>query len=295
MIARLGLLFALVAGMAQAQDCAAQWNAGFSFAMTRGLATYEVISPGTVSETGDWCRVQGVELFDRRTLGLFVDDARWQAQGFAPDAEDLSLTVLLDGMRIVARSGEPWTDHMLALQSLHNPHVGEFSVLWNPLSGDLGGALRLAQDGGYEISVTYQGGGFGQEVLNGDATAVTVDYKSLSVTNNGTLDGFIFGLMSGRMSQDPGTPAALFDRARADARGLIDGLPPDLFGYATKGALRDLVADMPVPRGTLTVTLDPQEPISLAPFLTLFGNPAPEALVEAAQGAKVQVHYARAR
>ncbi len=123
---------------------------------------------------------------------------------------------------------------------------------------------------------------------------ITLHELSLEVTNTGFADGLILGMAVGRFSGVPGAPETVVEATKEEVSSVVRALPKSFVDEASVTALLALIADAPVPWGTLKMELKAPGGIGSDNLfgLAMSHDPtAPEAIEQAFQGTKVKVTF----
>ncbi len=170
--------------------------------------------------------------------------------------QDIDIT--LDGLRIGVVTGDPVMDWLMQAQRQAAPISATLSLATD---GDTTTLTSLAIDFPGDNAVTLSATVRGLATADTDALFQSLPQAQLmaldlAVTSNGLFETYVLmplgtALLSG--ATDPGTQVAA---AQTVVRARIAGLPDSLLDPAERQALGALVADLPNPTGTFTLTLD---------------------------------------
>ena len=218
-----------------------------------------------MSENGDWCLIEGAEITEK-PLSLFIDELRWRAVGLGSVKGRQEITVVLDGLRMVAFSGSPWIDQMMVAQSHHNVATGEASVAWQ--DEKIGFSFRISVENGFEVSFVFDGADPENAVFRGQPMIDgVVRYASLQVVNEGSFDTMLFSMLTAALQRQEGSPKVLIDEWRNRLKAKIVDVPHGLVGRNGRFAMENLIAELPMPHGELTVTIDAESGFQTGPLV----------------------------
>lgn len=290
-------VLAATAQTAAAEDCDAERAFLFDALGRNGWA---VEDEGDSSEVFGACRTRDLVLL-AEALRIEAALVEWRLSGLSALEDQSGLVTLeanLDNLRMVPTVDDPWVSYMLSEQNRRNLIDGTLTASWNLDDG----AVELEEftldlPGENAVSVAFQTSGMTPALLAGrvtDFAALSVSRMEIVIDNNGFADGLILGYLVGAMSGLPGAPESQMNATRDDAMALVGGLPDGIFTAGSKDALTRLIADAPVPWGTLGLTLvaDPALPLARLVPLALQPDPlSPDALTAAFDGAMLEVTY----
>ena len=221
-----------------------------------------VAQQGQVTRVSDWCVLEAGE-FVQAPLSFHLDSLRWKRTGPHDPDDHQNLTVILDGLRMVAVSGSPWVDYMMLQQSLHNVATGEAAIVQ---TGDgTGLSVRLGVENGFNFSIVFDGTDPDGAIWNWEfPESGSIRYASIQVENQGSFDSTVFSILSGLLRHDEASPPVAIDAWKKRTRAQIDDLPQSLIGHQGRFALGVLLDAMPMPHGTATLTFAPKKQVPLA-------------------------------
>lgn len=288
MIRTLASALALVLGTQAGHACQAEldWVLQQPFAKH----PYAVEDQGTVGPDGTWCRLQDAVLSDQNNLQILVDSLRWQV-------EPTSISIILDGMRVVVRSGQDWVDYLMLEQSRFRVHQGEAVLRWSDTDRTGGISFRIGQGAGagqsYEVSfVTTFDDVDLKSFLTGDPGAAAVSYSAFHISNGGLLDWMIYGLLANSGSKT--SPEAQIRSAQESLTQVVDELPKNVIGPGSRFDLKRLVDSLPLARGQLRIVSDPENPVTLTALID-FGLAAFSGRIDAGEDLGLEVYFDDAR
>ena len=224
---RLALIAAcLAAPNASWADCAGDLELFSSAATGTG---YRVIDPGSLTEENGRCQLSGLVLQEDIVLLIETGQIEWSLTGLdellagTPDIVEFSVTV--DGARIVPQSSDPWMNYYLDLQNRNNFIDIAAVASWSAISGDFEikeFSVDLPRANGFSLTsfvtgmtpenVTLSPAGLGQLTLEG---------VSVTLENEGFLDGLALGAFLGAFSGLPGEPNSVVDATLNDLRARV--------------------------------------------------------------------------
>lgn len=291
------LIAALAATMAtQAGACEVERDALVDALIRNG---YSIEEEGAFTEQFSACRIRNMVVADR-ALTLDIGLLEWRLDGRAAvqtGAGVAKLSATLKDLRMIPSADDPWIGFMLREQNRRNTIDGDVSATWDLDRARLEiETLTLDLPGDNAVSLNLLANGVPAAVLRRplNAAAAELDRFELVMTNTGFADGLILSALGRLMSGLPGTPERQMDATKSDARARVGDLPDDLLNEDSKAALLDVIDELPVPWGTLavTVTADPALPLLRFPALALSSNPFdPAALSFAFDGAEIGVTF----
>lgn len=257
------LLLLALPGPAAAQGsdfCAAVWqrltdNAALVFPLQGQLQPDQggdcVISDVVLETPGDF-----VPDWHAATLRLRGGALGWLVDGkAAPDR----LEVEVSGLHLVVRTGHAQTDYLLTAQARANTIKARAALSWDAtakvllvdaLEVDFPGPNRLeltARIAGVDLSST----GAAQMSL----TSFAVKEADLLVQSHGLFEWYVLNALGPSLLPYEGDMLAAEAALKADASSGIAALPEAVVPATSKAALQALVAELPNPSGTLTLSL----------------------------------------
>jgi hypothetical protein len=293
----LAILGVLCAGptFADCQDELSLGRAGL------GASEFRIVEPGVVSESGGRCRLSDLTLQQGRTLKLEVSSMSWVADGFetlligAP--EGLSLDLRVEDARLVPQTPDPWMSYFLDLQNRRNFINIEALMEWSPETGILEVerfVLDLPGENGFQLSSSVTGAT--ADMLPGRLSgfdALTLAAVSLTVKNEGYLDGLALGWMLGQLSLMPGEPETVVASTLEKFQDIVADWPGDVFPPDSKANLTEMIAAGPFPWGRFDLVMAEGE-ITLDRLVTLGMSPDPfgaQAMADAWAGSVFEIQF----
>jgi hypothetical protein len=263
---RLGAM-ALVCGLAAPvtaqdmarEDCATIWSK--AQAALQGVPhTF-----GTVGMDQGWCLVDRLVLKSQSEYGADweTDQVRFRASAGAglfynsvlPESFELDVR----GLRIVPHMGSAQMKYLFGLQTFLNKIDASLAYSWERDARVLN-VTKLAIDFPAEnefkatariINVDLSSEG----TLQGSAAGFGVTNADVELTTNGFFESYMAMALGPILLPQEGDMEAEVRKLRAKTTAAIGDLPGTTFSSQTKSALKDLVADLPQPKGTLTLSL----------------------------------------
>ncbi len=233
----------------------------------------------TVTQDG-WCTVDGVTVGGDAPYSsvISVDRARWQTDGTLAMADGVRLPTGLRaeifGLRIGVTTGDPVIDYIFAVQQKPNAINATLDLAWDPVGQVL--TLRnldLDFPGDNRVQMTGEVTRIDATTLSAMlATAPMAGLTRLDVTarTNGLFETYV-AFPAGTLFLTGSTdPAADMARLRDNMTTYVAGLPAAILPTPSRDALVALVADLPNPAGTVSLTLTSEQGFggrSLAPVL----------------------------
>ncbi|MGI9389806.1 MAG: hypothetical protein ACR2O1_07095 [Boseongicola sp.] len=261
---------------------------------------YSVVDEGEKSESNGQCRVAGLVLREDN-IQLEIEEIKWAVSGI--DALEtgegtVALEVDLDNLRMVPQMEDPWFDYMMREQNRRSLIDGRLSASWDFGSGVFSlRELVIDLPGKNRVSLSSRTEGMSPDLLTGAMGSlgdVALAAFDLEIENHGFLDGAVLGYLVGNYSGSAGTPEAVVDGAKKQARAWVADLPDAAFPPSSKAALNAMIDDAPVPWGVLNVSIESDAPINLAmlPGMGIVSGLAePATLEEALSGAYIDVRF----
>jgi hypothetical protein len=294
----------LAAGVAlaspvQAQDlCAAVWDR-----LVLGAAILVPVS-GTVRADGAACEVSGVEIdmpgdytpvWVIERLRLSGGALGWIAgAGGTPDR----LEIAVEGLSFQLRTGMADLDYIHAAQARANPTRLTAALEWQAdarrlvlerlevdLPGDNAITLTAAVEG-----VDLSSAGAMQMSLTGAA----LREADLTVQSHGFFEFYLLPWLGNGLLPLEGDVEAAAAALQARATEVVAGLPGAQFPGDSRAALAALIAELPNPAGTLTLSFRADPGFGAARFAGYAGQPLPATLEAAApllQGVTVGIGW----
>lgn len=237
-----------------------------------------------------WCHLTDLRLGGENQFAPVIDIATlsWRQTGpVTLSGNTLTLPknidITLDGLRIGVVTGDPVMDWLMAAQRQPNPIAATLSLTTEGDTVTLNSlAIDFPGDNALTLSATVRGLKTADTLFQSlpQAQLMALD---LAITSNGLFETYALmplgtALLSG--ATDPGTQVAA---AQTMLRARIAGLPDSLLDPAERDALGALVADLPNPTGTFTLTLDAPQgfganrlaPMAIRGLGAVLADPAP--------------------
>jgi hypothetical protein len=254
----------VLAGPALAQGgtdlCGQVWGL-----VTENVGTVFPLSGDVLAGHDGWCVVERVLLdlpgsytpdwqADRvRFRGAALD---WIVDGRTlPDALDLQV----EGLRLVVRSGAAQMDYLFAAQARANPIQVDLALGWEATTRSLRvDRLEIDFPGDNRIDLTARAIGVDLTTPGAAQMSVTsfaVTEVDLAVQTHGLFEWYLLTALGTMVLPPDGDMQAAEATLKAQAGSAIAALPEGTFSAASKGALTDLVAELPNPSGTLTLAM----------------------------------------
>jgi hypothetical protein len=256
----LSIALALFAAPALAQDCAATTSVLGAFVE---LTLDPVVS--STATTG-WCRATNLKLGgDTQYSPVFtVETLDWQTTGSVEMAGETvslprSLDIKFDGLRIGVTTGDPVMDWLMAAQRQPMSISGNLSLYADPeaktldltsLSIDFPGDNALSLTAAVTVIDASQVQSLMQSLPQARVTAI-----DLEITTNGLFESYaLIGLGSAFLAGST-DPAADVAAIKAAVSGFVGGLPDVVLDPEERAALGALIADLPNPAATVSISV----------------------------------------
>ncbi|VDC32963.1 hypothetical protein [Pseudogemmobacter humi] len=256
--AALALVPVLASAAAFAQDgapCAAIWASAQARAGEAGYTLTGRIGP----ETGASC------VF----LDLLAESQvwAWSAESVVAEGEALAwaagepapglMTLRLDALRALPRSGDPVQDYLAEVQA--RPIFLDLRLEWNDVRNELQiHDLSLDLSGGNSLSLRAT---FANVDLSGEAaifaslSAVTMPGFELHLRNGDLFETVILPQILPDLAEPGVTPAESLSRFRDGLRERISALPEPPFTHETRAPLEQIAATLPHPAGEASLRI----------------------------------------
>ena len=283
------------------RQCRALWAAVTATGGTFSVSgTYEGVAEG-------WCRFSGLFVVTEGYAPDWELDAL-QLKGNAPgflvlgegSGPDLDLALRVQGLRLVPQIGQPLFDWLYRAQARGFGISGELAADWEAAAGVLT-LSRLALDFPGRNAVTATARVAGVDLSSAEAIAASgasfaVTEARLDVTSHGLFESWVLLPLGEALLQDAPDMDAEVEALRAAVLRGIAGLPEAAFPAPTRGALEQLVQDLPNPAGRLTLELAASPGIGASQAAALLApalRPGPEGWEGLSGGMKVTATWTR--
>lgn len=241
-----------------AEQCSKIWDQAQPL-----LREFDLLSQGEgqVFVAGEWCRMDGWhKQVEGRPYPVYaLESIEWRGDGLAEFA-DTGLTattfeVRANGFRVFAQVGDPAMDYVYRTQSTANAIDLEVLLTWDRETLDFQVArvfVDFPRENSISFSATFEN--VDENWWRGtsdDPEAILLKHLSLEAESNGLFEFFALPWIApGLLGQTENVELEVL-ALKAKAIALIARLDTQVFSGETKRALVELVADMPLPRGTL--------------------------------------------
>lgn len=272
------------------------------------LAEIFPVSGGTVGAmVDDWCVIEQavIDMPGNYTPDWHARQLRFRGTalpwliGAAPVPDRLEVAV--EGLALVIQTGDAQMDYLLAAQARANPVRADLVLSWDAAQRALSverleigfpGANRLL------LSARLAGVDLGSTgAMQMSVTSFAVTEADLLVQSNGLFERYLLMALGPVLLPREGDMEAAAARLKADMAKVVDDLPEAFLAPASKAALTALVAELPNPSGTLTVTMRSVAGIGPARVMGYAMTGVPATLAEAApllDGVTLDVGWAHA-
>ncbi len=262
-------LIAAVASPAAAETlvgqdlCDAVWSK-----LSLMLGEAAAVSGTMLKMDGDWCVVDApvVDMTAQYMLDWHLDRLRfrgaaleWVMDGTIPPD---SLDVVVEGLRLVAQTGDPPMDWLFAAQSRPNRIDANMALAWDP-AGKVLSVEALKIDFPGENLVEFSGRAKGVDLsseaaIQTSATSFALTEADLRVQTHGLFEWYLLMPLAWNFPRYEGYEGeieAVVAEMQADAIAAVSELPESSFSAASKAAITALIAELPNPSGVLTFAL----------------------------------------
>jgi hypothetical protein len=268
-----------------AADCANTFSA---------IATLLNLPPvaAPAPDADGWCHLTDLRLGGESQFAPVIDIATlsWRQTGPVTLTGDRltlpqDIDLRLDGLRIGVVTGDAVMDWLMAAQRQPNPISATLSLT---TQGDTVTLNGLAIDFPGDNAVTLAASVRGLKTADTDTLFQSLPQAQLTaldlaVTSNGLFETYALMPLGTALLSGATDPAAQVAAAQTIVRARIAGLPDSLFDATERDALGALVADLPNPTGTFTLTLDAPTglgtnrlaPIAIRGVAAFLADPAP--------------------
>ena len=254
-------------------DCESE----LAFFSSSALGTgYRVVEAGPLIDDNGRCIVNDLVFEEDVTLRIEVAEIEWSLTGLdallagAPEALDLTLNV--NDARIIPQTSDPWMSYYLDLQNRRNFIDIALVAGWLPDAGHIEikeFSVDLPGQNSFSLSSLVTGMTPGSVALSASGLSqLTLEGLSVSLENEGFLDGLALGAFLGAFSGLPGEPKSIVEATMNDLQTAVESWPDDIFPVESKAALSALIAAGPLPWGRLDIEMS-QGLIPLDRFLAL--------------------------
>ncbi|MCP3969562.1 MAG: hypothetical protein GY717_04450 [Rhodobacteraceae bacterium] len=249
---------------ATALDCTGQWDMMLG---AMGHTGFGPAAEGVLTGTDGACSVTGMHLSDGQYLRLEMESLQWQMQGLEMFATGvparLSVTLDVENARLVPQPPDAALAYLLDIQNRWNFIDGRLEFGFDPVEGVLDivhASVDFPGNNGGDLSLRVEGVSpllFVGNIRSLDP--ITLTRLELSLENEGYLDSMALGFLQARLDRPGQSPEDVVAGVQLSMTSTVDMLPDPVFDSAARGALVALIADGPLPRGALSVVLDPGE------------------------------------
>ena len=203
----------------------------------------------------------------------------------------------IEDARLVPQTTDPWMSYYLDLQNRKNFINIETLMEWSPETGVLEVerfVLDLPGENGFQFSSRVTGAT--ADMLPGRISgfdALTLEAMSLTVNNEGYLDGLALGWLLGQLSSMPGDPETVVAATLKEFQDIVADWPEDVFPPDSKANLTEMIAAGPFPWGRFDLVMATGE-ITLDRFVSLSISPNPygaKAMADAWAGAVFDIRF----
>ena len=269
--------------------------AGADCANTFSAAATLMNLPPVAAPTADadgWCHLTDLRLGGENQFAPVIDIATlsWRQTGpVTLSGNTLTLPqdidIAIDGLRIGVVTGDPVMDWLMAAQRQPNPISATLSLT---TQGDTVTLDSLAIDFPGDNAVTLSASVRGLKTADTDALFQSLPQAQLmaldlAVTSNGLFETYALMPLGTALLSNATDPSTQVAAAQTIVRARIAGLPDSLLDAKERDALGALVADLPNPTGTVTLTLDAPTglganrlaPIAIRGVAAFLADPAP--------------------
>ena len=225
-----------------------------------------------------WCLAENVSLDVDSNVTLEVASLRWRVSGMDRALQGLpptALSIMAEGVRSAPQTGDPVIDYLMDLQQSTGNITATFDAGWSAESLVLRlnrAEIRFSEDDHIALrglvtdidlsdeSKIYTS--LGQARL----TDLTVDIET-----NGMFENYFAMALGTLLLHGAEDPEAEVENLKAQALQVVSDLPEANFDAASIAALRQILRDMPRPRGFLRVRLQSGDGLGSLRFFAL-GN-----------------------
>lgn len=290
-MSRLALL--LIAGLAapagaeEAGPCRSLWDR-----LSAALSESFPVS-GTVTADAQGCVVADVRLDypGDYTPDWVADELRLSGGALGWLAGDAAavpdrLEVLVRGLRFELRSGMALTDYVFAAQARANTIDADLALAWDPAARMLA-IERLAVDfpGQNELHLTAQVTGLDLSspgAAQMSLASAALREADLVVRTHGLFEGLLLNALATALLPLEGNMEAEVAALKAQATAAVAALPEASFPGESRAALAALIAELPNPKGRLTLAFRADPGLGATRFAGYAPGGAPDTLEAAA-------------
>jgi hypothetical protein len=280
------------------EDCAVLWSKAEA-AMQSIPHTF-----GTIGLDQGWCTVDRliVQSNGEYDPDWQTDQVRFRGAGGAglfynavlPEAMEIDVR----GLRIVPQLGSAQMQYLFGLQTVLNKIDASLAYDWDrdgrvlnlsklaidfPADNEFLARARIAN-----VDLSSNG------TLQSSAAGFGVTDANIQITTNGLFESYLAMTLGPMLLPEEGDMETEVRRLKALATAAVSDLPGTTFSSNAKSALKALIADLPQPAGTLTLSMQADQgfgPVRLARF-AISGAPATVAdLAPIFSGIQVDVQW----
>ena len=263
------------------------------------------VQAGAPSLTGTGCVVRDIEVPSAGDFGVAVKirSARFSGDGLIPSGDWLALTSLgvsIDDLRLSPQTPDPSLSWLLDQQAERGGIRVELDAAaveggWDvkSLHGDFPGDNEL------DVSLAASGLDLSSraQAMASIGTA-RLNALDLSLTMDGFFETYLLMPLGYALLIGAPNPEQRVNELKAEASAFVDVLPTASVDQGSKTALKDLISDLPHPKGKLTVKLDSNTGLGAPNLMPLvlsgLGDDPAKALATILNGVAIDVTWTRA-
>jgi hypothetical protein len=223
---------------------------------------------------------------------------QWIADGSTPPDR---LGVGMTGFRAVVQTGDPQFDYLLLAQSRANETRVNLDVAWDAAARVLA-VERLDMDfpGENLVQVTAQLTGVDLSspgAMQMSLTSLALTELDMTVQTHGLFEGYLLMPLGNMLLSGDGDMEAEVAALKAEATAAALALPEAQFSADTRAALATLIARLPNPAGTLTLSFRAEPGFGATRFAGYAMTGMPDSIAAAEpllEGVTVEIEWAHA-
>lgn len=190
------------------------------------------------------------------------------------------LALRVSDLRLVVQTGDAQLDYILAAQARANPIQADLALAWNREARDFRvEALDIDFPGDNRVMLAARVTGVdlsGPEAARMSLTGAALAEADLTVQTHGLFEAYLLnGLANWFLSGDE-DPAIRMEALKAEATVAARSLPEAAFPDPGRDALAALIAELPNPSGTLTLSVRADSGLGVFGFAGYAGGGLPD-------------------
>lgn len=223
------------------------------------------------------CDVRGILAEPDAPILIEIDSLQWAAGDIDRFIEQAlpptSLRLEIEGLRVFAKTGDIPLDYALRLQAQPNAMSVSLDVSWDRETRQIF-LKRAAWSDGEGNAVTVNAVASGVDLMSWNTLAQSIGSAGISgaelkLESHSVVERYLAAAFAPLLLTDERPANAQVADLKAQAQTALGTVPDSFMSPESQSALQDLVADLPLARGRLDLTLAADPPIGMTQFLRL--------------------------